>query len=68
MQVFSCVDLNTVQDEEGAWHVTVAAAPGASLSLVQTFDLARILREVAHNPGGMHREAKPDPTFCEEPV
>ena len=68
MQVFNAIDLNTAQDEEGAWSVTIAAAPGAKLSLAEAIDFSRIVREIAHNPGGIHRAPKPDPTFCEEPV
>ena len=64
MKVFGQVDLNTVQDEKGEWFVTVTA-PAAKLTLDETFDLARILREVMRAPAALHRPPAPEPTFCE---
>jgi|KBSSwiStaDraftv2_1062776.scaffolds.fasta_scaffold3186715_2 hypothetical protein len=66
MKVFGSLDLNTAQNDNGEWHVTIATPGVMILSLDEARDLARILREITHAPGALHRAPSPDPTFCEQ--
>jgi len=66
MNIFGTIDLNTVTDPEGEWHLTLATEPATRLTLDQARSLARILREVSYDPAALHRAPTPEPTFCEE--
>lgn len=65
MEIFSAIKIDTAQNEQGDWYLTLDAKE-VKLSLDQARDLARVLREVTHAPAALHRAPFPEPTFCEE--
>jgi len=62
------IQVTTVLEQNGEWKLVFDAPAGTKLSVVQSRDLARILREISYAPAAMHQPPVPDPTFCEEKV
>jgi hypothetical protein len=60
------IKVTTVLEQNDEWKLVFDAPAGIKLSVVESRDLARIVREISYAPAAMHRAPSPDPTFCEE--